>query len=417
MNARLTLPPLPARPLVSVVVNNFDYERFVGGAIESALAQRGVRTEVVVVDDGSTDRSREVIGGYPAARAVYKENGGQASAFTAGFRECRGQVVIFLDADDTLLPHAAAEAVEALRGADRIKVHWPLREVDLGGSPTGRILPDYPLAEGDLLPEVIRYGVPRGWRHGLGHAYRREFLQEVMPVRDCGDGHGADSYLCVLAPIYGEIATIREPLGCYRRHGSNFARGRSVRYRLERDARRYPFFLSWIEQHLARTGLGVDTARWYGEGSALAWTRAALALERDIDRLAADDGSVVLVDDGLVASHARPGLRTMMERDGRYWGPPEDDAAAVGELERHRAGGAAYLVIANTAFWWLDHYRGFAGHLRSHYRCVAATDSSRVYDLRGGGAGEARPGDAAAPDRTTAGAPAPAEGGGGAGVG
>src|SRR4051812_487104 len=84
--------------LVSVVVNNHDYGRFLAEAIDSALGQTYLHTEVIVVDDGSTDDSREIIAGYGSrVTAVLKENGGQASAFNAAFRELRGEVVLFLD--------------------------------------------------------------------------------------------------------------------------------------------------------------------------------------------------------------------------------------------------------------------------------------------------------------------------------
>src|SRR5215217_1250210 len=92
-------------PFVSVVVNNYNYGRFLGEAIDSALAQTYPRTEVVVVDDGSTDDSCSVIAGYDGRVVpVLKENGGQASAFNAGFAASRGDIVIFLDADDYLFP-------------------------------------------------------------------------------------------------------------------------------------------------------------------------------------------------------------------------------------------------------------------------------------------------------------------------
>src|SRR5215207_5228480 len=97
---------------VSVVVNNYNYERFLREAIDSALEQTYPHTEVVVVDDGSTDGSREVIAGYgEQVIPVLKENGGQASAFNAGFEASGGEVVIFLDADDYLFPHTVERVV------------------------------------------------------------------------------------------------------------------------------------------------------------------------------------------------------------------------------------------------------------------------------------------------------------------
>ena len=96
-------------PLASVIVNNYNYGRFLPDAIDSALAQTYVPLEVIVVDDGSTDASRDIMSGYlPRIRPVLKPNGGQASALNAGFAASRGDVVLFLDADDILFQSAVA---------------------------------------------------------------------------------------------------------------------------------------------------------------------------------------------------------------------------------------------------------------------------------------------------------------------
>ena len=82
---------LPPSPLVTIVVNNYNYARFLAEAIDSALAQTYAALEVVVVDDGSTDESREIIAQYGGrVIPVLKDNGGQASAFNAGFAAARG---------------------------------------------------------------------------------------------------------------------------------------------------------------------------------------------------------------------------------------------------------------------------------------------------------------------------------------
>ncbi len=101
--------------LVSIAINNFNYGRFVGDAIDSALAQRYPHVEVIVVDDGSTDDSHRVIDRYrDRVVTLFKENGGMASTHNAAFERAGGDVVIFLDADDTLLPTAAERAVDAM---------------------------------------------------------------------------------------------------------------------------------------------------------------------------------------------------------------------------------------------------------------------------------------------------------------
>ncbi len=86
--------------LASIIVNNYNYGRFLAEAIESALSQTYANTEVIVVDDGSTDNSRDIIASYKdQIIPVLKENGGQASAFNAGFQASSGEVIFFLDAD------------------------------------------------------------------------------------------------------------------------------------------------------------------------------------------------------------------------------------------------------------------------------------------------------------------------------
>ena len=125
-------------PLASVIVTSYNYGRYLRAALNSALGQTYPRTEVVVVDDGSADDSREVIAGYgDRVRTVLKENGGQASAFNAGFRACRGEVVVFVDSDDVLLPGAVASAVRLFADGGCAKVHWPLLVIDGDGRRTG----------------------------------------------------------------------------------------------------------------------------------------------------------------------------------------------------------------------------------------------------------------------------------------
>lgn len=88
----------------SVIVTCYNYEEFILQAVESALQQRLPAAQVIVVDDGSTDRSSDLLrhhyGNHPNVQLVFKANGGQLSAFARGLAEATGDVVCFLDADD-----------------------------------------------------------------------------------------------------------------------------------------------------------------------------------------------------------------------------------------------------------------------------------------------------------------------------
>lgn len=110
-------------PLVSIVINNYNYGRFLGDAIDSALGQSHPCIEIVVVDDGSTDNSRAIMNKYGnQVVSVFKQNGGQASAFNTGFANCQGEIVCFLDSDDIFAPGKVAHVVQIL--TDHPEVGW-----------------------------------------------------------------------------------------------------------------------------------------------------------------------------------------------------------------------------------------------------------------------------------------------------
>ncbi len=95
--------------LVSIVIANYNYAAYIEEALASALNQTHPDVEIIVVDDGSTDGSRDIIDRYrDRCTVLLRANSGQCDSCAAGFAVSRGEVVIFLDADDALLPEAAA---------------------------------------------------------------------------------------------------------------------------------------------------------------------------------------------------------------------------------------------------------------------------------------------------------------------
>ncbi len=101
--------------LVSVVIPCFDQAHYLDQAIESVLAQTYPHLEIVVIDDGSPDNASAVAARYPGVRHVRQENGGVAAARNAGVRSTNGDFLIFLDADDRLLPNAVEVGLRSLR--------------------------------------------------------------------------------------------------------------------------------------------------------------------------------------------------------------------------------------------------------------------------------------------------------------
>ena len=99
----------PRRPRVSVVIPAYNHARFLPDALESVLAQTFRDFEVLVVDDGSTDNTGEVVAAFaPRVRYIHQHNGGPSRARNTGIRHTTGEYVAFLDADDTWMPEKLA---------------------------------------------------------------------------------------------------------------------------------------------------------------------------------------------------------------------------------------------------------------------------------------------------------------------
>jgi hypothetical protein len=378
-------------PTASVILINYNYGRFLHEAIGSAIGQTCPETEVIVVDDGSTDDSRAVITSFgDRVRAVFKNNGGMDTAMNAGFQASRGRVVIFLDADDVLLPSAVESALSRFRDLAVTKVHWPLWEIDRDGRKTGRLIPVAPLPDGHLREQVVREGPLSPSCQGpptSGNAFSREFLERALPIPVAFRRHG-EVYLTALAPVFGTAGMVREPQGCYRVHGSNDYAVKPSAEKVRRNLGLYDPLCVALGRSLAGLGIPSSPGAWKEGNSHYSWLVTLEAALREVAAAVPEGESFILVDENQWSfggeSPSFEGRRVVpfLERNGQYWGKPDDDDTAVRELDRLRGAGAAFLVFAWPAFWWLEHYRGLSCHLHDTARRVVENGRIIVFDLR-----------------------------------
>jgi glycosyltransferase involved in cell wall biosynthesis len=365
---------------ISIVINNYNYASFLDACISSAIEQQASSAEIIVVDDGSTDHSREVIESFGSLiKPIFKQNGGQASALNRGYAASRGDVIIFLDADDLLVPRALENITPMFERDNLAKVHWPLWIIDENGGKTGARIPSGPLPKGDFRSEAIERGPSCVYSPPTsGNAWKRRFLEKVMPIPEAEFRLCADDYLFSLVPAFGEIRAIDEPLSLYRLHSTNNYQRRSFEERLDSGLKIQEYECNVLKQFLQ-----VDDKNVRGWKQHLWFFRLRSALDMILS-IIPSCATFVLIDGNEWGTGADVFGRNRLlfcERGGEYWGAPADDDLAIKELEKDSGMGAAFLVVAWPAFWWLNHYRTFAAHLEETYGCLHRDRNLVIYSL------------------------------------
>lgn len=208
-----------APPTISIIVTCYNYARYVGSAIESALGQSYRPQQIIVVNDGSSDHSLDVIERYlPHVTLIDQPNRGHIAAYNRGFAACSGDVVVLLDADDLLEPDAL-ESVARAWSPRVAKVQWDLKIIDELGRDLGRRFCHFePGYDAERVRDSFRRTGTYRWPVSVGNAYARWFARELFPL---SAAHGPDGALNTVAPVYGDVVTIPRALASYRIHGQN----------------------------------------------------------------------------------------------------------------------------------------------------------------------------------------------------
>jgi hypothetical protein len=206
-----------AAPLVSIVIPCYNQARYLGEAVQSALDQSVSNTEIVVVNDGSTDDTVRVAGRFPGVRCITQERRGLAAARNSGLAHCSGELVVFLDADDRLLP-GALDAGARLMTADPALafVAGFSRFINAEGEPMPT---EQPVRGGDPYRALLRRN---SIRNPATVMFRRSAVKAEggfdSTINACAD---YDMYLRLSRqyPVRFHDAVVAE----YRKHGANMS--------------------------------------------------------------------------------------------------------------------------------------------------------------------------------------------------
>jgi hypothetical protein len=206
---------------LSIIIANYNYRDFVGAAISSALAVDWPDKEVIVVDDASTDDSRTVIDEFRGKVAAYfRPKSYQLGAHIFGFGQSAGDVIIFLDADDLLERDVMVEVAKVWRPGVS-KVQYQMNLIDATGAQLGTAFPRFPpIDNAENLRRTFFRTMSYATPPGSGNAYSREFVRHAFAMAPSTIPE-SDAVLLTLAPMMGDILTIRKPLAQYRIHATN----------------------------------------------------------------------------------------------------------------------------------------------------------------------------------------------------
>jgi hypothetical protein len=204
----------------SILINNYNYGRYLRQCINSARAQTYGDLEVVVVDDGSDDDSADIINSYgDKVIPVLKKNGGQASCFNAGFERSRGDIIFLLDSDDVFHPDKVAIVMSIYRS---LNLEWCFDVVDQSGIPTKSV----PILDRDISVCDYRASIARGSFPDLpaptsGLSFRRSTLSKILPMPVAYGIALSDNYLKFASSALAPGAICRVPLTYQRIHSTN----------------------------------------------------------------------------------------------------------------------------------------------------------------------------------------------------
>jgi len=305
---------------VSIIIPCYNHARFLVDAIKSVRTQRLPATEIIVVDDGSTDESSSVASQFPEVRLIRQPNRGLSAARNAGLAASCGGVLIFLDADDVLLPDAVEAAVGALESnPDAMMVFGRVEYMDESGRPMEHPIPRVTISS---YEEFLRRNYIR--MPGMA-AFRRQVFDRVGGFDSaCSPTADYDLYLRIMRrfPIAAHDALVAR----YRQHAANMSKdGRLMLASILKVLKRHRKAVRHDPALYAAYRAGVRRCRYFYGERIVEQFRQALRSRRGFEAIGCAIDLLNLYPRG-VTTHLKKKLSITLGHAGRA--APDADTAA-----------------------------------------------------------------------------------------
>jgi glycosyltransferase involved in cell wall biosynthesis len=400
-------------PEVTVAIPTYNRAALLRQSMASALAQDYPNLHLLVIDNASTDPTAQVVRSFNDPRVSYVRNPaniGQFRNWMSAVTLNNSPYLVVLQDDDLMRPGFVQACVSALEahpsaGFAATDVDY----IDQAGEPfedeTSAYVSD-PIPTGrmaglDLLHQVV---AGKKWYIQFSAVMLRAATLARVGTFDAPHSLVMlDWNLYVRLAAASDLVFIGDRLlevrlhpgqgshESFRVHGGlgPFAvlaeRLDALAHLLRSPRADDPTYRIWLADRLIQlNAVQSELAAELIPGLKQSWEERRAILLDELELLLPPETPFILVDNDTLGVDSVAGRRAiaLIERDGTAWGAPEDATIAIAELERKRAAGLGVLVIAWTAFWWLDYYGALREHLAEHYRCSARNSRLIAYDLQ-----------------------------------
>jgi GT2 family glycosyltransferase len=413
---------------VNIAIPTYNRANLLALTLASVLRQDYHDFEVTILDNASTDDTEKFVSSIEDSRVRYFRTPHTIALFRNWNRAIEtnsSKYLCVLGDDDLLLPGFIGESVAALdqypvAGFSTVRA----RAIDINGAPCDANPTDiadpevvdiiqefstspYPLPAGVMEGFAYLHGLVAGknWiTHSSSVMMRSEALRYTGAFDNPHYKFTIDINLLNRLASRSDVVVIPKILCEVRFHPSQETQAHydaraplntlavlaermdAIAYLMQSPRAAEGTYRSWLADRL----LDLSLRRSYETQQLVPalnyrWHEQLETAQRDLQLLLPAGESFILVDEDQWGSDViTEGRRPLpfLERDGQYWGPPPDDAAAILEVERMRKEGANFMVFGWPALWWLDYYGGLRDHLTSNYERVAWNSRMVVFDLR-----------------------------------
>lgn len=244
------------KPKLSVIIASYNHQDYIAETLKSLEEQTFQDFEIIIVDDGSTDKTVEVAKNFPSRAQIFtQENQGVVAARNRGASLAKGEYICFVDSDDMVLPDRFKRQVAALdRDPELGLVFADALIIDATGREIGKFSDVYPVVPGDVAEMLAMHYC---FTPMITVMVRADVLKKTGPFEKPGPISDYMKWIEVahLSKVYYDP----QPLGCWRRHQTSTSKGANkvksyakTRAALKRILRKYPQLRAKVGKKIAK---------------------------------------------------------------------------------------------------------------------------------------------------------------------